>query len=180
MVQEDTAHRPGQQMNCKTRLASKIPSHSLASELLDGGKQKTKKKQNLMSSEVSSLSFCPQSHLWVKCQTLNIILVQINFGQQTGCSCSFPHLNSVDGEPLFFASMLSSLREHLKEHFRNGLTPNQPVKFLDTQKSPCLFLGRPRLPRHPDRQLPFPVSEHFIRAGAFLHPLPTKTRSAKT
>ena len=32
-------------------------------------------KTNLMSSEVSS-SFCPQSHLWVKCQVLSIILMQ--------------------------------------------------------------------------------------------------------
>lgn len=31
---------------------------------------------NLMSSEVCSTSSCPQSHLWVKCQALSIILMQ--------------------------------------------------------------------------------------------------------
>lgn len=30
-------------------------------------------KTNLVSSEVSSSSFCPQSHLCVKCQALSII-----------------------------------------------------------------------------------------------------------
>lgn len=114
-------------------------------------------KTNLMSSEVSSSSFCPQSHLGRKCQPLSTVIMQTRGDALADCRrCPFPHLNSWEGEPLFdLHTTLGQFQELLTEHFRNGLTPNRPVTFLDTQKSPCLFLGRPQLPTTPEDRLHF-------------------------
>lgn len=62
-------------------------------------------------------------------------------------------------------------------HFRNGLTTNRPVKFLDTKKkkSLSLFLAVAQATNCPKGQLLFPVSERFLGAEARLYiPSPPK------
>lgn len=77
------------------------------------------------------------------------------------------------GLPLFdLRSNPWQFQEHLTEHFRNGLTPNQPVKFLETTKSPCLSLSGPRLPTTPKDSFHFQCQS--ISSG--LRHLPTFPR----
>lgn len=131
-------------------------------------------KTNLMSSEVSSSSFCPQSHLGRKCQPLSTVIMQTRGDALADCRrCPFPHLNSWEGEPLFdLHTTLGQFQELLTEHFRNGLTPNRPVTFLDTQKSPCLFLADPSCQQ--PRKTGSISSIRLFRPGrgASLQPLP--------
>lgn len=135
-----------------------------------------------MSSEVSS-SFCPQSHLWLKCQPMNTILMQTQgdaLAECPSCSCPFPHLNSPDGEPPSdLRANPQQFQEQLTEHFRNGLTPNEPVKFLDTRESPHLFLGGPRLPTTPNNRFHFQCQTVSSGPRCFPTSSPTTVRSAR-